>query len=149
MRKLFRSAATVALAAVASGTLVAGLAGTAEASTIPPWEVAQAPATTPAVAPNEVGGLTFYNSSGAVITGGNLSDNPIAAYIQGNTPFRRTPTLADLDGYTPTQNGVPVTSPGNWNGCLLRQLVVAQLGTGALGTSSLPSTPVRATACRS
>ncbi len=138
MRKLFRSAATVALAAVASGTLVAGLTGTAEASTIPPWEVAQAPATTPAVAPNEVGGLTFYNSSGAVITGGNLSDNPIAAYIQGNAPLQGTPTLADLDGYTPTQNGVPVTSPGNWNGFSFGSSSLPSSAPGALGTSSLP-----------
>jgi hypothetical protein len=138
MRRLFRSAATVALAAVASGSLVAGLTGTAEAATVPPWEVAQPPATTPAVAPNEVGGLTFYNSSGAVITGGNISDNPIAAYIQGNTALQTAPTLADLDGYTPTQNGVPVTSPGNWNGFSFGSSNLPSAAPGALGSSSLP-----------
>ena len=134
MRRLFRSAATVALAAVAGGTLVAGLTGTAGASTTPPWEVGSPPA----VSPNEIGGLTFYNSSGQVITGGNISDNPIAAYIQGNTALQGSATLADLDGYTPTQNGTPVTSPGNWNGFSFGSSNLPSSAPGALGSSTLP-----------
>ena len=108
--------------------------GTAIAATAPPWETGS-PA---AVAPNEVGGLTFYNSSGQVITGGNLSDNPIAAYIQGNTALQTTPTVVDLDGYTPTQNGVPVTAPGNWNDFSFGSSNLPSSAPGALGTSSLP-----------
>src|ERR1700723_517086 len=106
------TATVLGAALVASSVLVGGVLATrASASAPPPWEVGSPPA----VSPNEVGGLTFYNSSGQVITGGNLSDNPIAAYIQGNTALQATPTLVDLDGFTPTQNGVPVTAPGNWN----------------------------------
>ena len=138
MRKLFRAATTVTATALASGTLVAGLAGTAHSATIPPWEVAQAPATQPAVYPNEVGGLTFYNSSGQVITGGNVTDNPIAAYIQGNTALQPHPTLVDLNGFDPTQSGVPVTAPGNWEEEPLGSSNFPSSAPGALGTSTLP-----------
>jgi large repetitive protein len=138
MRKLIRAATTVAATALASGTLVAGLAGTAHSATIPPWEVAQAPATQPAVYPNELGGLTFYNSSGQVITGGNVSTDPIAAYIQGNTALQPHPTLVDLNGFDPTQSGVPVTAPGNWEEEGLGSSSLPSSAPGALGTSSLP-----------
>jgi Bacterial Ig-like domain (group 3) len=130
MRRLFRSAAMVATATVASGTLIAGLAGTAHAATTPPWE--------PIANPPEAGGLTFYNSSGQVITGGNISDNPIATYIQGNTVLQASPSLVDFDGYTPTQNGVPVSSPGNWNGVSFGSSNLPSAAPGALGSSSLP-----------
>ena len=128
----------MAAVALASGTLVAGLAGTAHSATVPQWEVAQAPATTPAVYPNEVGGLTFYNSSGQVITGGNVSNNPIAAYIQGNTALQPHPTLVDLNGFDPTQSGVPVTAPGNWEEEPLGSSNFPSSAPGALGTSTLP-----------
>ena len=90
------------------------------------------------MAPNEVGGLTFYNSAGQVITGGTLSGEPIAAYIQGNTALQGSPTVADLDGFTPTQNGVPVTAPGNWNDFSFGSSNLPSAAPGALGTSSLP-----------
>ena len=90
------------------------------------------------MSPNEVGGLTFYNSSGQVITGGNLSDNPIAAYIQGNTALQTTPTVVDLNGYTPTTNGVPTPAPGNWNDFSFGSSNLPSSAPGALGTSSLP-----------
>jgi hypothetical protein len=138
MRKLVKALATVAATALAGGTLVAGLASTADAATVPPWEVAQAPATNPAVFPNEVGGLTFYNSSGQVITGGNISDNPIAAYIQGNTVIQPAPTLVDLNGYDPTTSGAPVSAPGNWSAVGLGSSNLPSSAPGALGTSTLP-----------
>jgi hypothetical protein len=127
----------VAAATVVSGTLVAGLAGTAHATTVPPWEVAQPPATTPAVAPDELGGLTFYNSSGQVITGGNISDNPIAAYVQGNTSLQSSPTLADLNGFTPVIN----VNPGAWNEVQFSSSALPNTGPStptALANSSLP-----------
>ena len=125
----------MAAAAVVSGTLVAGLAGTAPAGTVPPWEVAQPPATTPAVAPDEVGGLTFYNSSGQVITGGNISNNPIAAYVQGNTTLQSGATLADLNGFTP----VISSNPGAWNEVQFSSSATPNTSApGALGTSTLP-----------
>ena len=88
MKKLLRTLTTVALATVVSGTLVAGLAGTASAfGTAPPWESTITP--TP-----EVGGLTFYNSAGQVITGGSTATGPIAAYIQGSSIIRAGDTTA-------------------------------------------------------
>ena len=147
MRKLIRAATAMAAAAVASGTLVAGLANTAPSATIPPWEVAQAPATTPAVYPSEVGGLTFYNSSGRVITSGNVSNNPIAAYIQGNTALQPHPTLVDLNGFDPTQSGVPVTAPGNWEEEGLGSRTCRARHRVRLAPRRCRSTRARATAC--
>ena len=106
-----RAVAAAALgAALAFSTVLVGtvLANPAGAATTPPWEVGSPPA----VSPNELGGLTFYNSSGQVITGGNISDNPIAAYVQGNTALQTNGTKAQLSGFTP----VIGVAPGAWNG---------------------------------
>ena len=99
------------------------------AATVPPWEVVQAPATNPAVFPNEAGGLTFYNSSGQVITGGNITDNPIAAYIQGNHgPAARAPTLVDLERVRPDPpRHRPSLHPGNWSGVGLGEFESSEL----------------------
>jgi Big-like domain-containing protein/putative Ig domain-containing protein len=107
MRKLLRAGVALAATALASGTFVAGLAGNAQATTTPPWETGSPPA----VSPNEVGGLTFYNSSGQVITSGTISADPIAAYVQGNTALESDGTKAELGGFTP----VISSPPGAWN----------------------------------
>ncbi len=73
-----------------------------------------------------------------MITGGNITNNPIAAYIQGNTALQPTPTLADLNGYDPTTSGVPVTAPGAWSGVGLGSSNLPSSAPGALGTSTLP-----------
>ncbi len=132
-RTTLRAATTAILGAtlVISTVLVSAVMTTsAGASTTPPWE--------PIGNPPEAGGLTFYNSSGQVITGGNISDNPIAAYIQGNTALQPTPTLADLNGYDPTTLGMPVTAPGAWSGVGLGSSNLPSSAPGALGTSTLP-----------
>ena len=132
-RATLRAATTAILGAtlVVSSVLIGAVfTSSAGASTTPPWE--------PIGNPPQAGGLTFYNSSGQVITGGNISDNPIAAYIQGNTALQGSATLADFDGYTPTQNGTPVTSPGNWNGFSFGSSNLPSAAPGALGSSSLP-----------
>jgi len=99
MKKLLRSVATVALATVVTGTLVAGLAGTAHAAGAPPWE--------PVGNPPEVGGLTFYNSAGQVITSGSTTAAPIAAYVQGSSVARAGDTKATLFAVTPVNGQVP------------------------------------------
>ena len=79
-RTTLRAVTTALLGAtlVISTVLISAVfASSAGASTVPPWE--------PIGNPPEAGGLTFYNASGQVITGGNVSDPVIAAYIQGNT----------------------------------------------------------------
>ena len=97
-RTTLRAVTTALLGAtlVISTVLVSAVfASSAGASTTPPWE--------PITNPPEAGGLTFYNSSGQVITGGNISDPVIAAYIQGNTILQgqTAATVADLNGFDP------------------------------------------------
>jgi hypothetical protein len=103
MKKLLRSVATVAAATVVSGSLLAGLAGTAHAAGNPPWE--------PIGNPPEVGGLTFYNTSGQVITSGSTTSASIAAYVQGSSTVRAGDTKATLFAYTPVNGQLP----GAWS----------------------------------
>ena len=113
MNRLFRrttlrvSRTLLVLALLAAGgTAFAGLAALdatpAGAVTVPPWEPD----------PGSVGGLTFYNSSGAVITGGNLIDSPVAAYVEGTSTVRTGDSVATLYGYLPV-NG---QTTSEWSG---------------------------------
>jgi hypothetical protein len=102
MNKFVRSIALVATATVAAGSLAAGLGGTAFAAGNPPWEPDA----------GSVGGLVFFNAAGQQITGGNLSDSPLAAYVEGTKTVRAGDTKATLYGYDP----VAGTAPGTWNG---------------------------------
>jgi hypothetical protein len=104
MQKNFRrSFALLAVAGAAAGSLLVGLAGTASAAGSPPWEPVGSP---------DVGGLTFYNAAGQQITGGNLTDAPLAAYIEGSTVLRAGDTSATLYGATP----VYPNPAGQWSG---------------------------------
>ena len=76
----------------------------AGATSTPPWEPD----------PGSVGGLVFYNSSGQVVTGGSITDSPIAAYVQGSSTVRTGDTVATLYGYLPV-NGQPTSE---WSGKL-------------------------------
>jgi hypothetical protein len=88
---------------VGAGVLAALAPTTASfATTTPPWEPDS----------NSVGGLVFYNSSGNVVTGGNLSDAPIAAYVEGTSIVRSGDTKATLYGYLPIHG----QAPGAWSG---------------------------------
>jgi hypothetical protein len=102
-RNFRRSFAVLAIAGAAAGSLLVGLAGTASAAGSPPWEPLGSP---------EVGSLTFYNAAGQQITGGNLTDAPLAAYIEGSTVLRAGDTSATLYGATPV-NGI---AAGQWSG---------------------------------
>jgi hypothetical protein len=101
MKKTFRSAAALlGAAAVAAGSLFA--ASSASAAATPPWEPD----------PTSAGALTFYDATGAVITGGLITDAPFAAYVQGSATLRSDDTKATLFGYLP-KNGVAI---GAWSG---------------------------------
>jgi Bacterial Ig-like domain (group 3) len=106
MNKLLRSIASVAVvASFAGGALVMGFAGSASASgPIPPWE--------PVANPPEVGGLLFFNAAAQQISGGSLSAQPLAAYVEGTTTIQAGDTKATLYGYLPV-NG---QTPGEWSG---------------------------------
>src|ERR1700685_2833842 len=100
MNRFITSLATVVVATVATGGMLVGLAGSAAAAGNPPFEPD----------PGSVGGLTFYNAAGTPITGGAITDQPIAAFVQGNTTIRTGDTKATLSGFLPV-NGV---ATGNW-----------------------------------
>jgi Bacterial Ig-like domain (group 3) len=127
-----RAMAGAAALAIVGGLLVAG-GGAASAATIPPWEPD----------PTSIGGLTFYNASGAQVTGGNITDAPFAAYVQAGAAGRAGDTKATLFGYLP-KNGVAI---GAWSGEALTASTNYPNATapGALGTSTLPLVTLGAT----
>ncbi|HTR69534.1 MAG TPA: Ig-like domain-containing protein [Mycobacteriales bacterium] len=101
MKRLRAAVASAAVLAAATGGLLLGLSGSANAATPPPWEPDA----------NSVGGLLFFDSSGNTVTGGNVND-PISAYVQGTATVRSGDTVASLYGYLP-KNG---QAPGAWSG---------------------------------
>ena len=102
-RSAFRTVIAAFLGAVlAAASVLTALASPAGAAGNPPWEPDA----------NSVGGLVFYNASGQQITGGNLTDSPVAAYIEGTAAVRAGDTKATLYGYSP----IAGTAPGTWGG---------------------------------
>jgi hypothetical protein len=95
VNKPLRRSAVALLGSVAIAAGALSLAGSATAATTPPW-VGQDP--------NAVGGLAFFNASGAQITGGKLTDSPLAAYVVGTTALRAGDKVATLYGYLPDPN---------------------------------------------
>ena len=93
------SAGTIGVVVVTSNVLSAT---SSAAATAPPWEPDA----------SSVGGLVFYDASGNIITGGNVTDSPIAAYVAGTTVIRGGDTKATLSGFLPVKN----VSPGSWSG---------------------------------
>jgi hypothetical protein len=108
MKRLLTSVATMGVTLVAAGGLFAGLATTASAAPVPPWE------TGTGVDPDEAGALLLFDSSGNPVTGGSIN-SPIAAFAQGTAVLNAGDTAASLYGYLP-KNGV---APGAWAGEVL------------------------------
>lgn len=108
MKRLLTSVATVGVTLVAAGGLLTGLATSASAAPVPPWE------TGAGVDPDEAGSLLFFDSSGNPVTGGSINA-PIAAYAQGTAVLNAGDSSASLYGYLP-KNGV---APGAWGGEVL------------------------------
>ena len=121
----FRAVLGSALLALTAGVLTLGAAGTASAAT-PPWEPD----------PGSVGGLTFFNAAGQQITGGNLTDSPIAAYVEGTATVRSGDNVATLYGYLP-KNG---EAPSQWSGDQLGGSTAFPNASAPapLGTATLP-----------
>ncbi len=127
MKNLLRSVVTATVTLASAVTLTAGLAGTASAAGSPPWEPDS----------SSVGSLTFYNAQGAQITGGNITDAPLAAYVVGSSSLRSGDTKATLFGYLPVSGQLP----GQWSGEALSASTnyPNALAPGALGASALPT----------
>jgi hypothetical protein len=103
LRSRLAVAAAVTVLGLGSGTLALVIApGVSHASSIPPWEPDA----------QSVGGLVFYNSSGDVITGGNTTDQPVAAYVEGTTIIRDNDTKAVVYGFLPVDGQLP----SQWSG---------------------------------
>jgi hypothetical protein len=94
----------LAVLAGTSGGLLTLAAGPASAAGGPPWE--------PVSNPPEVGGLIFYDAAGQQITGGQISAQPLAAYVQGTSIVQSGDTKATLFGYLPVDG----QAPGQWSG---------------------------------
>ena len=88
-------AVLAASAALAGGVVLAPTAGAA--STAPPWEPDA----------NSVGGLLFFDAAGNQITGGNVTDQPVAAYVEGTAVINPVNLKATLFAALP----VPATPP--------------------------------------
>ncbi len=116
----------VGVIALVSGILTTGLAGTASAAGNPPWEPD----------PNSVGALVFYNAAGQQVTGGNLTDSPIAAYVEGSSTVRSGDSVATLYGYLPVKGQLPT----QWSGEQLGQTTTFPNASAPppLNTSTLP-----------
>jgi hypothetical protein len=127
MKKL-RTKGTVAVGVIAlvSGIFTAGLAGTASAAGNPPWEPD----------PSSVGGLVFFNAAGQQITGGNLTDSPLAAYVEGSSTVRSGDTVATLYGYLPVKGQLPTQWSGEQLG--LTTTFPNPSAPAPLNTSTLP-----------
>lgn len=121
-----RLTAGVATALIAGSALLAA-GGAAHASTKPPWE--------PDV--SSVGGLQFFDASGNQVTGGSVTDTPIAAYVEGTSTVRAGDTKATLRGFLPVNNGL---GPASWTGESLGASTTYPNGSapGPLATSPLP-----------
>jgi Bacterial Ig-like domain (group 3) len=126
MNRTLSSLAAVAVAAAASGGLLVGGATGAAAATNPPWEPD----------PSSVGGLTFYNSAGAVIISGTITDSPIAAYVEGSTAVRAGDTKATLFAYQPISG----EQPTQWSGSNLSASTAYPnaAAPSPVGTATLP-----------
>jgi hypothetical protein len=109
MKTKLRIKGTIAVGVLAlvSGILTTGFAGPAAAAGNPPWEPD----------PSSVGGLAFYNAAGQRIYSGNLTDSPIAAYVEGSSTVRAGDTVATLYGYLPVNGELPT----QWSGEQLGQ----------------------------
>jgi hypothetical protein len=101
-----RLIAGIGALAISIGTLLTTTGGASAASVTPGWEPD----------PNAIGSITFYDSSGNVITGGTLDSAPFAAYAVAGHAGRSGDNHADLYAYTPQEGGA---NPQTWSGDLL------------------------------
>ncbi|HTW21298.1 MAG TPA: hypothetical protein VME70_13930 [Mycobacteriales bacterium] len=101
-----RLVAGVGALAITAGTLLTTMAGASADTVTPGWEPD----------PNAIGSITFYNSSGNVITGGSLDTAPFAAYAVAGHAGRSGDNHADLYAFTPQEGGA---NPQTWSGDVL------------------------------
>ena len=134
--RLKSALAGVAALALAGGLVAAVGGGTAFAAGIPPWQP-------PSIAngnPNAVATLTFYDATGAQIIGGNLTDQPFAAYSLASGAIRTSVTDTKATLFAAVPHSGALNPPDGWASS---QLTLATTypnaaAPGALGTSANP-----------
>jgi hypothetical protein len=97
-----KATAGFASAASVAGVFLLGMASASAAT--PPWENTTS-------SPNAVGTISFYDTTGAQITGGAISDSPLAKYFVGSVAPQANGTQAVITACLP-QAGV---LPDNWS----------------------------------
>ncbi|MBV9592921.1 MAG: hypothetical protein JO147_03880, partial [Actinobacteria bacterium] len=92
--------------------------------------------------PNAAGGLAFFDSSGHQITGGNLTDSPIATYVVGTTELRAGDSLATLSAVLPD----PAKQPAQFSADQLSGSIVYPVSSAPapIGSTTLPVSPGQA-----
>jgi hypothetical protein len=123
LRKLLGAASAAALTA---GLLVQVSTAAHAVATTPPWEPD----------PNGVGTLTFYDNTGAVVTGGGLDDSPIAAYAVGSGTPRAGDVSALLYGCLPVSG----ENTGLWSCDQLSSATSYPLASGPANIKTLSDT---------
>lgn len=115
------AAAAVILVGIGSGF---GLVPAAAGGSAPPWEPD----------PQAVGGITFYNDSGAVITSGSVNAKPFAAFAVGSTAIHSGDRTAALIAAQPNA----AAGTANWNSDFLSGFTAYPItsGPGAVQTLS-------------
>lgn len=128
MKKFTTALTAVAIGAACSGVILAGAGSALAQGTPPPWVGGDQ---------NAIGGLTFYDASGHVITSGRTDTAPFAAYVQGNTTIRDGDSVPNMFGYSPQ----PGVTPDIWSNDEILGLSANYpnpSAPGALATSTLP-----------
>jgi hypothetical protein len=108
MNSKFKAAlAACAICAATGGIILAGAGSASAQGTPPPWVPGGVNQDQ-----NAVGGLAFFDASGAPVTGGSLTDSPLAKYVVGLVkPRTINDTKATLYGFVP----VPGQTPDQWS----------------------------------
>ena len=128
MKSHVRAVAAVVWAFVLTGGIALTAASPASAAaTPPPWQ--------PEVNTFANGTLSFYDSTGQLITGGSTTDSPFVAYAQGSVAGRTGDKVASIYFYTPTSS----LPPGAWTGALIGSTTYPNpAAPSALASSPLP-----------
>jgi Bacterial Ig-like domain (group 3) len=130
MKRRF-TAAVVGVGTLAISSGIALLGGVAANAATPGWEPD----------PNGVGSISFFNSSGAQVTSGNITDTPFSLYAVGTVLPRAGDTKAKLEFAQPDPTKVNTL---NWTAAGITALASSFPVPAAAGTptsiSSLPAT---------
>jgi Bacterial Ig-like domain (group 3) len=127
MKRRF-TAAAVGIGTLAASAGIAFLGGVAANAATPGWEPDS----------NAVGTISFFNSTGAQVTSGNIADSPFSLYAVGSALPRAGDTKAKLEFAQPDPTKA---NTANWTVGGISALATTFPATGAGTPSSISSLP--------